>query len=322
MPALRLRAIERVRRNAQVVLDREPRQQAASLRDDRDAGAADLLGPTVREIVIAEEHPARGRPQDTPDCQDERRLAGAVRAEQCRDLAGGIVSETSCSTMRPPRGTQSSSKRSVRHCLRAARLSGRASRSQRPPRCRGRRGSRARPCSTSAVVPDAISLPKSSTAVVVAAGRHEAHVVVDEDHERSEALGDPPDDAAHVPGLLVGQPRGRLVEQHDARLADDGPGELDEPAVARVELPDPRVGRLEADVLDRRRARPSRRDDRPPSSARGSSPRSRTRTAVRSPARSGRCVAGPSGRGGSRPCRAGSSPNALIEPFGGLDEAR
>ena len=34
--------------------------------------------------------------------------------------------------------------------------------------------------STSAVGPDAISLPKSSTAVRLAAGRHEAHVVVDE----------------------------------------------------------------------------------------------------------------------------------------------
>ncbi len=50
MPSLRLVAPERVGRDAQVVLDRELGQQAAALRDDRDAGAADLLGPPPREV--------------------------------------------------------------------------------------------------------------------------------------------------------------------------------------------------------------------------------------------------------------------------------
>src|SRR5215831_7758769 len=39
----------------------------------------------------------------------------------------------------------------------------------------------------------------------LAAGGHQAHVVVDEDRQRSGVLGDPADDLAQVPGLLVGQ---------------------------------------------------------------------------------------------------------------------
>jgi hypothetical protein len=79
--------------------------------------------------------------------------------------------------------------------------------------------------------------------------------VVDEDDQGADVLGDAPDDAAEVLGLLVGQARGRLVEEHDARLADDRPGDLDQPALARAEAA---YLRLRIDVQADERDRPER----------------------------------------------------------------
>src|SRR3954452_5700915 len=76
----------------------------------------------------------------------------------------------------------------------------------------------------------------------LAARRDEAHVVVDEDHERTHVLGDAADDSAEMRGLLVGQAGGGLVEQHEARLADDRPRDLDEPSLAGAEGRDLHVG--------------------------------------------------------------------------------
>ena len=106
--------------------------------------------------------------------------------------------------------------------------------------------------STSAVRPEAMRRPKSSTAVRLAAGRHQAHVVVDEDDQRAGLGGDPADQLAEVGGLLVGQPGRRLVEQHQPRLADHGPGDLDEPPLAGTESPRPTVGvARQPDEVDR-----------------------------------------------------------------------
>ncbi len=76
--------------------------------------------------------------------------------------------------------------------------------------------------------------------------------MVDEDHDRVAVLGDPRDHVPEVRRLLVGQAGGRLVEQHHARLTDERAGDLDQPAIARAERPDPclRVG-LEPDERDR-----------------------------------------------------------------------
>ena len=52
------------------------------------------------------------------------------------------------------------------------------------------------------------------------------------------STGDPPDDAGEVLGLLVGQPGGGLVEQHDPGLTDDGSGHLDETALPGAEHAD------------------------------------------------------------------------------------
>ena len=65
-------------------------------------------------------------------------------------------------------------------------------------------------------------------------------------------------------GLLVGQPGGGLVEQDDARLADDRAGDLHQAALARAERPDPGPGSMSSPT---NRARPAR----PRAASRGSS---------------------------------------------------
>jgi hypothetical protein len=77
--------------------------------------------------------------------------------------------------------------------------------------------------------------------------------VVDEYDERSGLLGDPLDGAAQLLGLLVGKTRSRFVEQHDARSADDGAGDLDEASLAGTERADLPVGiALQPDERDGR----------------------------------------------------------------------
>jgi hypothetical protein len=77
----------------QVVLDGQVREQAAALGDDRDAGLADALGAAAgdfpgRRVWGVEDHGAGLGLQDAADGQDEGGFAGAVRAEEGRDLAG------------------------------------------------------------------------------------------------------------------------------------------------------------------------------------------------------------------------------------------
>ena len=58
--------------------------------------------------------------------------------------------------------------------------------------------------------------------------------------------------SARCPVSSSGRPGGGLVEEDEARLADDGAGDLDEAAVARAEAADLRLGRrLEPDELER-----------------------------------------------------------------------
>ena len=278
-PALRLRSAERVRRDAQVVLDGQAGQEPPSLGNDRDArrrAPARGGGPSGRRSPSMTAPAARA--QQARDREHQRRLAGAVRRRAASSpRPGGISSETSRTIGRPAAARpRSPSQRAGR------RRRGRAHSSSSVPRyaritCSSRR--------TSAVGPDAISLPKSSTAVVSQQAGDEAHVVVDEDHERAELLRDPLDHLAEALCLLVGKPGRRLVEQHHAGLPDDGAGDLHEPALARAEPADPGLRRarrarrtsIAASTSARRRGALGAR------SARGSSPRCRTPTAARSP---------------------------------------
>ena len=59
--------------------------------------------------------------------------------------------------------------------------------------------------------------------------------MVDEDRQRSRLLRNSPDHLAQVLGLLIGQPGGGLVEQHQLRPSDDGAGDLDQPALTGPE---------------------------------------------------------------------------------------
>ena len=128
---------------------------------------------------------------------------------------------------------------------------------------------------------------------------------------------------AEVLGLLVGQPGAGLVEQHDAWAARRRRGRSRRGAArarrARRPWPSAATSRPTNSIAAQHVGAPRARVRRP--SARGSSPRCRTPTAARSPARSGTCAAAPSARAGSRPSCSRSSPKARIEPAAGLDEA-
>ena len=87
-PARRVLAGERVRRDPEVVLDREVRQEPPPLGDDRHPRGANLLGAEAGEVLVAQHDLAPGRAQQAADREHEARLAGAVRAEQGRHLAG------------------------------------------------------------------------------------------------------------------------------------------------------------------------------------------------------------------------------------------
>ena len=84
---LRVVAAQRVGRDAKVVLDRQLGQKPPSLGDDRDAGAAHLLGAMPREVHVSQQHLAGAGPQHAGNREHERRLPGPVRAEQRRHLA-------------------------------------------------------------------------------------------------------------------------------------------------------------------------------------------------------------------------------------------
>ena len=195
--------------------------------------------------------------QDAADREHQRRLAGAVRAEQRRDLAGRDLSETSCRTVAPAAGDGQV-------------LDPQRERARRPsslircPRCRGRPRSTCSSRSTSAVGPEAISLPKSSTAVI---SQHADTRLMSWSTRITSApmrSGIAPDDLAELLRLLVREPGRRLVEQHDTRLADDRSRHLDEASLASAEPADllarqsPRGRRTRAPRA-RRRCRDERR---------------------------------------------------------------
>ena len=85
--APRVLPAQRVGRDAQVLLDGEVREELTPLGDDRDTRGADLLGTPAGELDVTERDRAGGGAEDAADRQHERRLSGAVRSEQCRDLA-------------------------------------------------------------------------------------------------------------------------------------------------------------------------------------------------------------------------------------------
>ena len=90
------------------------------------------LGPPPREVLVAEQHPAAARAQHAADGEHERRLAGAVRAEQRRDR------------VRRARRARPRARPGGRARRRARRSRSEARSLTRPPRCRGRPASRAR----------------------------------------------------------------------------------------------------------------------------------------------------------------------------------
>ena len=83
-----------------------------------------------------------------------------------------------------------------------------------------------------------MSRPKSSTAVV--SQQAETRLMSWSTRITTAPISDrdAPDDVAEVLGLVVGQAGGGLVEQHEPGLADDGPGHLDEAALAGAERAD------------------------------------------------------------------------------------
>ena len=305
--ALRVLLGERVGRDAEVVLDRQPGQQPPALGHDRDAGAADLLGPPAREVVRRPAARGRWSTRSTPPtASTSDDLPAPFGPSSVVISPGGIVErdvvQHAPSAARDAQLLEAQLRAGGRRCgarrSRRARVIVGASTSSVPRYARMTFSSR----STSAVGPVAISLPKSSTAVVA------QHAWT-----RLMSWSTRITSAPNCSGIFwitplrcsvssSGQPGGRLVEQHDLGRADDGARDLDEAPVAGAEPADLDArGDLEADVLDRARGRrPAATRARRPS-ARGSSRCCRTPTAARSPSRSGTCAAGPSARAGSRP---------------------
>ena len=131
-------------------------------------------------------HRAAGGAQHSADREHEARLAGAVGPQQRRHLARRDVQRNTVHDRRARRARRSGLE--AQHGRRPPRkaVDGRAHR-LRAQVGLARLARRAAPRRSG---PAAISLPKSSTAVVLAAGGDQAHVVVDEDHQRARVLGD------------------------------------------------------------------------------------------------------------------------------------
>ena len=248
--------------------------------------------------------------QHAADRQHERRLAGAVRAEQRRDLA-----------------RRDRERHVVQHAAAAARDAqlleaelgpggrlGRAhgtprsprrpdvARRPRRPRCRGRPASRSR---RAAPRPSARSR---------SACRSRARPSSCSRPGRGSCRGRRGSRARRTSPGCPGSRRARCSVSSSGSPAAGSSSSttLGAPTTARAistrrrsRAPSPPTltsgAHLEADVLDRaQRRRPAARRARLPS-ARGSSRRCRTPTAARSPSRSGTCAAAPSARAGSRP---------------------
>ena len=133
----RILAGERVRRDAQVVLDRQVVEHAPALGDDRDARRAYLLGTRAGQIPLAEEHLPRTGAENPGDREHEastcrRRSRRAARSPR----RTGSRARPRCTTVRPARATDTPSSR-------RAGPAACASVTALPP-CPGRRASRAR----------------------------------------------------------------------------------------------------------------------------------------------------------------------------------
>ena len=110
MPLSASSLVERVRGDAQVVGHRQLGQQPSAFGHDGDAGRADLLGPALGEVLVAEQDLPGVGAQHAADGQHERatcrcrsaRAAWSPRRAGCRAM-------TSRSTGRPARGTTSPS---------------------------------------------------------------------------------------------------------------------------------------------------------------------------------------------------------------------
>ena len=66
---------------------------------------------------------------------------------------------------------------------------------------------------------------------------HERHVVVDQEHARVVVVAHRPHDRGELGHLRLGQPGGRLVEQHEARLGRERARDAEPPLVAVRERP-------------------------------------------------------------------------------------
>ena len=172
---------ERVRGDAQVVLDRERRQEASAFRDDRNPGRADPLGPAMGEIRVAEQDSPRRRTSTPATASTSVDLPAPFAPSSVVTSPGGISSETSSTTV-AHRAARTGPRSAENACAVAQSklVLGAEVRVDHVlvPQHLGRRGRRDQ-------------LAEVEHRRRLAARRHEAHVVVDEDHERTELLRDP-----------------------------------------------------------------------------------------------------------------------------------
>ena len=313
MPALRLLAAERVRRDAQVVLDRELRQQPPAFGDDRHTGSRAPLGPPARRSRSpSSTRPAVGRRMPaTASTSDD--LPAPFGPEQSRDLARRDL-ERDVAHDRPP-----------------------AARDHRPPVAARRAGDRG-----------AAACARSQHLLGAEVGAH--HVLVAQ-HLGGRPGSDQPAEVQHRGRLQQAETRlmswstritsapngsgssgsrrpGARSPRREARRGSSSSTTRGLPTTARAistrrrsRAPSPADPdlrrRLEPDELDRAETSPAREERWRPS-ARGPSRRCRTPTAPRSPSPSGTSAAAPSARGGSRPSRAGPRRKPRIDPAAGL----
>ena len=81
-------ALERLRADEDVLGDGQVGEERRLLEDDRDPGGLRLLGVVEDRLLAVEDEPAGVGPVDAGEDLDERRLAGAVLADEAVHLAG------------------------------------------------------------------------------------------------------------------------------------------------------------------------------------------------------------------------------------------
>ena len=80
--------LERLRADEDVLGDAQVGEERRLLEDDRDPGRLRLLGVVEDRLLAVEQQPAGVGPVDAGEDLDERRLAGAVLADEAVHLAG------------------------------------------------------------------------------------------------------------------------------------------------------------------------------------------------------------------------------------------